>query len=177
MPVISYGDVDLSWADVRCWSFLQTVGNKCFDKCVTKPGSSLSGSESSCISRCVDRYIEATGIVSRALFSSQRWSSLYKERQFQRSLVTVVSPWDFWLVRMQWHFVLDCSKNSAYRLGGFLVLSLSALVAKEKRALFNWLRCLLVILIMWFFFPVTLHASYACLFPKAFANWARSAQL
>jgi len=57
-----------------CWSVLQTVGNKCFDKCVTKPGSSLSGSESSCISRCVDRYIEATGIVSRALFSSQRWS-------------------------------------------------------------------------------------------------------
>ncbi|KAF8768608.1 hypothetical protein HU200_007157 [Digitaria exilis] len=49
-----------------------TVGNKCFEKCVTKPGSSLSGSESSCISRCVDRYIEATGIVSRALFSTQR---------------------------------------------------------------------------------------------------------
>uniref|UniRef100_A0A0D9W8K1 Mitochondrial import inner membrane translocase subunit n=1 Tax=Leersia perrieri TaxID=77586 RepID=A0A0D9W8K1_9ORYZ len=49
-----------------------TVGNKCFAKCVTKPGTSLSGSESSCISRCVDRYMEATGIVSRALFSPQR---------------------------------------------------------------------------------------------------------
>uniref|UniRef100_A0A0E0N784 Mitochondrial import inner membrane translocase subunit n=1 Tax=Oryza rufipogon TaxID=4529 RepID=A0A0E0N784_ORYRU len=35
-------------------------------------GSSLSGSESSCISRCVDHYIEATGIVSRALFSTTR---------------------------------------------------------------------------------------------------------
>uniref|UniRef100_A0A0E0IAV6 Mitochondrial import inner membrane translocase subunit n=1 Tax=Oryza nivara TaxID=4536 RepID=A0A0E0IAV6_ORYNI len=49
-----------------------TVGSKCFAKCVTKPGSSLSGSESSCISRCVDHYIEATGIVSRALFSTTR---------------------------------------------------------------------------------------------------------
>uniref|UniRef100_A0A0D3EYA1 Mitochondrial import inner membrane translocase subunit n=1 Tax=Oryza barthii TaxID=65489 RepID=A0A0D3EYA1_9ORYZ len=50
----------------------RTVGSKCFAKCVTKPGSSLSGSESSCISRCVDHYIEATGIFSRALFSTTR---------------------------------------------------------------------------------------------------------
>ncbi|MQM04384.1 hypothetical protein Taro_037174 [Colocasia esculenta] len=50
----------------------QTVRSKCFAKCITKPGSSLSGSESSCISRCVERYIEATGIVGRALFSSTR---------------------------------------------------------------------------------------------------------
>ncbi|KAF5956940.1 hypothetical protein HYC85_004165 [Camellia sinensis] len=50
----------------------QTVRGKCFEKCITKPGSSLSGSESSCTSRCVDRYIEATGIISRALFSFQR---------------------------------------------------------------------------------------------------------
>ncbi|CAK9170721.1 unnamed protein product [Ilex paraguariensis] len=49
-----------------------TVRGKCFDKCITKPGSSLSGSESSCISRCVDRYIEATGIISKALFSAPR---------------------------------------------------------------------------------------------------------
>ncbi|KAK3154921.1 hypothetical protein QOZ80_2AG0141050 [Eleusine coracana subsp. coracana] len=59
-------------AQAYAQEFLETVGNKCFEKCVTKPGSSLSGSESSCISRCVDRYMEATGIVSRALFSSQR---------------------------------------------------------------------------------------------------------
>uniref|UniRef100_A0A0V0H269 Mitochondrial import inner membrane translocase subunit n=1 Tax=Solanum chacoense TaxID=4108 RepID=A0A0V0H269_SOLCH len=49
----------------------QTVRDKCFDKCITKPGSSLSGSEGSCISRCVDRYIEATGIISKALFSQR----------------------------------------------------------------------------------------------------------
>lgn len=57
------------------WLFAyQTVTGKCFEKCITKPGSSLSGSESSCVSRCVDRYIEATGIIGRALFSAQRWS-------------------------------------------------------------------------------------------------------
>lgn len=48
----------------------QTVRDKCFSKCVTKPSSSLSGGESSCISRCVERYIEATGIISRAVISS-----------------------------------------------------------------------------------------------------------
>lgn len=63
-------------AQAYAQEFLETVGNKCFAKCVTKPGSSLSGSESSCISRCVDRYIEATGIVSRALFSSTRWATM-----------------------------------------------------------------------------------------------------
>ncbi|XP_065858417.1 mitochondrial import inner membrane translocase subunit Tim13 [Euphorbia lathyris] len=51
--------------------FLETVRGKCFDKCITKPGSSLSGGESSCVSRCVDRYIEATGIVGRALFNAR----------------------------------------------------------------------------------------------------------
>ncbi|KAG6486962.1 hypothetical protein ZIOFF_055543 [Zingiber officinale] len=48
--------------------FLQNVEKKCHLKRITKPGTSMSGSESSCISRCVDRYIEATGIVSGALF-------------------------------------------------------------------------------------------------------------
>ncbi|XP_075508696.1 LOW QUALITY PROTEIN: mitochondrial import inner membrane translocase subunit TIM13-like [Primulina tabacum] len=52
--------------------FLETVRGKCFDKCITKPGSSLSGGEDSCISRCVERYIEATGIVGRALFNQSR---------------------------------------------------------------------------------------------------------
>ncbi|KAF9466451.1 Tim10/DDP family zinc finger-domain-containing protein [Collybia nuda] len=37
----------------------------CFSKCVTKPGSSLSGSEQTCLSRCLDRYMEAFNIVSR----------------------------------------------------------------------------------------------------------------
>ncbi|KAF3340333.1 Mitochondrial import inner membrane translocase subunit Tim13 [Carex littledalei] len=59
-------------AEAYAQEFLETVGNKCFAKCVTKPGTSLSGGESSCVSRCVDRYIEATGIISRALFSSPR---------------------------------------------------------------------------------------------------------
>ncbi|XP_068650949.1 mitochondrial import inner membrane translocase subunit Tim13-like [Aristolochia californica] len=63
-------NVKTQLAQAYAEEFIETLRGKCFDKCITKPGSSLSGSESSCISRCVDRYIEATGIISRALFSS-----------------------------------------------------------------------------------------------------------
>ncbi|KAF9523540.1 Tim10/DDP family zinc finger-domain-containing protein [Crepidotus variabilis] len=40
-------------------------GERCFTKCVTKPGDSLSSSEQTCLSRCFDRYLEAFNIVSR----------------------------------------------------------------------------------------------------------------
>ncbi|KAI3424729.1 hypothetical protein D9Q98_008118 [Chlorella vulgaris] len=47
--------------------FYQTVRDKCFDKCVTKPSSSLSSSEQQCLARCCDRYAEATQIVTKAV--------------------------------------------------------------------------------------------------------------
>ncbi|KAH9925542.1 Tim10/DDP family zinc finger-domain-containing protein [Fomitopsis serialis] len=42
---------------------------KCFAKCVAKPGSSLSGSEQTCLSNCLQRYMEAFNIVSRTYIS------------------------------------------------------------------------------------------------------------
>lgn len=32
------------------------VTHKCFNKCITKPGKTLSYSEESCVTNCVDRY-------------------------------------------------------------------------------------------------------------------------
>lgn len=71
---------------------LQTVGRKCFEKCITKPGSSLGGSESSCISRCVDRYIEATGIISKALFTSQ-WIGQLSQFNFSTFWLPIYRRW------------------------------------------------------------------------------------
>ncbi|KAH9933671.1 Tim10/DDP family zinc finger-domain-containing protein [Epithele typhae] len=45
---------------------------KCDTKCVTKPGSSLSGSEQKCISQCMERYLEAFDIVSKAYVAKIR---------------------------------------------------------------------------------------------------------
>ncbi|CCM04693.1 uncharacterized protein FIBRA_06879 [Fibroporia radiculosa] len=45
---------------------MNKTNEKCYAKCVTKPSTSLSGSEETCLSRCMDRYMEAFNIVSRS---------------------------------------------------------------------------------------------------------------
>ncbi|KAI0749904.1 Tim10/DDP family zinc finger-domain-containing protein [Daedaleopsis nitida] len=41
------------------------VSDKCYVKCVPKPGTSLSSSEEKCLAQCMDRYLEAFDIISR----------------------------------------------------------------------------------------------------------------
>ena len=36
----------------------QTVRDQCFQKCITRPGSSMSNSEVQCLANCCDRYID-----------------------------------------------------------------------------------------------------------------------
>ncbi|KAI9343118.1 Tim10/DDP family zinc finger-domain-containing protein [Obelidium mucronatum] len=43
---------------------LQRINAKCFAKCVSKPGTSLSGSEESCLAKCSTMYIEAWNVAS-----------------------------------------------------------------------------------------------------------------
>ncbi|XP_022295533.1 mitochondrial import inner membrane translocase subunit Tim13-like [Crassostrea virginica] len=45
---------------------LQKMTNKCFKKCITKPGTSLSNSEHKCIAMCMDRYIDTQNLVAQA---------------------------------------------------------------------------------------------------------------
>ncbi|KAH7912018.1 Tim10/DDP family zinc finger-domain-containing protein [Hygrophoropsis aurantiaca] len=45
---------------------INKAGEKCYIKCVTKPSTSLSGSEETCLSHCLERYIEAFNVVSRS---------------------------------------------------------------------------------------------------------------
>uniref|UniRef100_A0A182XVB6 Mitochondrial import inner membrane translocase subunit n=1 Tax=Anopheles stephensi TaxID=30069 RepID=A0A182XVB6_ANOST len=40
---------------------------KCFKKCVGKPGQDLDGSEQKCIAMCMDRFMDSWNVVSRAL--------------------------------------------------------------------------------------------------------------
>lgn len=39
---------------------------KCFQKCVGKPGTSLDSSEQKCVLMCVDRFMDSWGLVSKA---------------------------------------------------------------------------------------------------------------
>ena len=57
-------------ADAYAQEFFQTVRDKCFEKCVTRPSTSLSGGESKCLTNCCDRYREALAIISQAVVTS-----------------------------------------------------------------------------------------------------------
>ncbi|GMH40631.1 hypothetical protein BSKO_08535 [Bryopsis sp. KO-2023] len=50
--------------------FYETVREKCFEKCVTRPGSSLGRGEQQCLSHCFDRYTEATQKVQEAILDA-----------------------------------------------------------------------------------------------------------
>ncbi|XP_022226768.1 mitochondrial import inner membrane translocase subunit Tim13 [Drosophila obscura] len=45
---------------------LTQMTQKCFRKCVSKPGSSLDSSEQKCISMCMDRFMDSWNLISRA---------------------------------------------------------------------------------------------------------------
>ena len=44
---------------------ISKVNENCFDKCIPSPGSSLSSKEQTCLSSCMEKYIEAWNVVSR----------------------------------------------------------------------------------------------------------------
>ncbi|ESO06101.1 hypothetical protein HELRODRAFT_64842 [Helobdella robusta] len=44
---------------------LQKMSDKCFKKCIPKPGSGLDNSEQKCIAMCMDRYMDTWNIVSK----------------------------------------------------------------------------------------------------------------
>ncbi|KAM7346379.1 mitochondrial import inner membrane translocase subunit Tim13-like [Cochliomyia hominivorax] len=44
---------------------LTKMTEKCFNKCINKPGHSLDSSEQKCISMCMDRFMDSWNLVSR----------------------------------------------------------------------------------------------------------------
>ena len=45
----------------------EQMRDKCFEKCITRPGHSMSSGETSCVQRCFDRYEDATKAVAKGL--------------------------------------------------------------------------------------------------------------
>lgn len=45
---------------------LSKMSDKCFKKCIYKPGASLDNSEQKCIAMCMDRYMDAWNLVSES---------------------------------------------------------------------------------------------------------------
>ena len=47
-------------------AILQKITDKCFTRCVYKPGARLDDSEKICTAKCMDRYLDAMALVSQA---------------------------------------------------------------------------------------------------------------
>lgn len=45
---------------------VQTMTEKCFKKCVSKPGTVLEAGEQKCAAMCMDRFMDSWNLVSRA---------------------------------------------------------------------------------------------------------------
>ncbi|KAI8330729.1 Tim10/DDP family zinc finger-domain-containing protein [Chlamydoabsidia padenii] len=45
---------------------INKINEKCYLKCVPKPGPRLENGEQQCLSKCMDRYMEAWNVVSRS---------------------------------------------------------------------------------------------------------------
>ncbi|CAG8520910.1 3604_t:CDS:2 [Paraglomus brasilianum] len=51
---------------------INKMNEKCFAKCILKPGHKMENSEMNCIDRCVLKYMEAWNVVSRTYLSRVR---------------------------------------------------------------------------------------------------------
>ncbi|KAL4910119.1 mitochondrial import inner membrane translocase subunit tim13 [Aspergillus multicolor] len=45
------------------------INQNCFDNCITTPGSSMSSSDSTCLSNCMEKYIQFWNVTSQAYMS------------------------------------------------------------------------------------------------------------
>jgi len=44
---------------------LDNLTEKCYSKCITKPGTTMASSEETCVTRCMDLYFQAFNIVAK----------------------------------------------------------------------------------------------------------------
>jgi len=90
--------VKVQIAVANAQELLQRMTDKCFKKCIGKPGSSLDNSEQKCIAMCMDRYMDAWNTVSRTYNSR-----LQRER---------ARMWDImnrsWIQVVWWTIQLHC---------------------------------------------------------------------
>lgn len=79
--------VKVQIAVANAQELLQRMTDKCFKKCIGKPGSTLDNSEQKCIAMCMDRYMDAWNTVSRTYNSR-----LQRERARMWALVSSPFP-------------------------------------------------------------------------------------
>ncbi|KAM7197712.1 putative mitochondrial import inner membrane translocase [Rhypophila sp. PSN 637] len=44
---------------------VEKINENCFDKCIAKPGSSISNGEKTCVTQCMEKYMAAWNLVNQ----------------------------------------------------------------------------------------------------------------
>lgn len=61
--------VRAQYAMTNAKELIEKINGHCFEKCVPKPGSSLSSGESTCFTQCMEKYMSAWNQVSSTYIS------------------------------------------------------------------------------------------------------------
>lgn len=61
--------------EILTWLCAQKLQENCFEKCVPKPGSSLSSSETTCMTSCMEKYMAAWNMVNSAYIARLKQES------------------------------------------------------------------------------------------------------
>ncbi|KAI1771409.1 Tim10/DDP family zinc finger-domain-containing protein [Hypoxylon cercidicola] len=62
-------EVKTQYAMENARQLIEKVNEHCFEKCVPKPGTSLSNSEQTCFTQCMEKYMSAWNQVSTTYIS------------------------------------------------------------------------------------------------------------
>ncbi|KAL2213422.1 hypothetical protein CC79DRAFT_1391374 [Sarocladium strictum] len=62
--------VEAQTANLRM--LLEKIQENCFEKCVPKPGASLSSGEQTCVTTCMEKYMQAWNQVNSAFINRVR---------------------------------------------------------------------------------------------------------
>ncbi|CCT66204.1 related to mitochondrial import inner membrane translocase subunit TIM13 [Fusarium fujikuroi] len=60
---------------VNARTLIEKLQETCFEKCVPKPGTSLSSSETTCMTSCMEKYMAAWNMVNAAYIARLRQES------------------------------------------------------------------------------------------------------
>ncbi|VDM32767.1 unnamed protein product [Hydatigera taeniaeformis] len=51
---------------------MDQMTQKCFEKCISRPGTSLDNSEQKCLGNCMDRYMDSMNLISKVFVNRLR---------------------------------------------------------------------------------------------------------
>ena len=86
---------------------LTKMTEKCFRKCVLKPGTSLDSSEQKCIAMCQDRFMDSWNIISRAYGnrlreeSNRHWETCHEEAMYVHFFVLQIQQIVSFLINLK----------------------------------------------------------------------------